>query len=306
MTPSEHEKTAGLGENVAALPARAGGLLRRVRVTARLVAEPMFTPPGHYYSPVSDEQDAQRAKAQREQIAAVAGVDLHSAEQLRLAEQIGPDWAEFPSSWRRYEPNNWFVFTDGAVYYSMLRHFTPKRVIEVGSGYSSAVALDVRDAHLRNLELTFIEPNTQRLMGLIDGNDSASTTLHQQALQDVSLDVFDSLDAGDFLFIDSTHVGKAGSDVNWLFFVVLPRLKPGVHIHIHDIFFPFEYPDVWLDERRSWNEAYMLRCFLAFNSQFRIELFSSWLWQAHPEVIRRHLPGREADLPGSIWLTKTG
>jgi hypothetical protein len=113
----------------------------------------------------------------------------------------------------------------------------------------------------------------------------------------VPIEVFDVLDDGDILFIDSTHVSKPGSDVNWLFFRVLPRLKPGVVIHVHDIFYPFEYHNDWLTERRSWNESYLLRSFLSYNNTFQITFFSSWIWQEHPEVVLRHLP--ESKQPAS-------
>jgi hypothetical protein len=95
---------------------------------------------------------------------------------------------------------------------------------------------------------------------------------------------FSELEAGDFLFIDSTHVVKAESDVVWLFLHVLPHLKPGVIVHVHDILWPFEYPEEWLRERRDWTEGYLVHAFLAGNAEWEILLFSSWLWQCHPEL----------------------
>jgi Methyltransferase domain len=232
--------------------------------------------------------------------------DLRAAEQVKFANLIGPQWADFSKSWRRYSPKNeWYSLSDGAVYYSMLTTFKPKRIIEVGSGFSSAIALDVRDKQLHGAELTFIEPYPQRLLTLLEENDHARTTLYREALQDVPLEAFDIFEKDDMLFVDSTHVSKAGSDVNWLFFQVFPRLKIGVIVHIHDIFFPFEYIDSWLIQGRSWNELYMLRSFLSYNDSFEILFFNSWIWQKHPEIVSQYLPETNSDVPGSIWLRRT-
>ena len=266
----------------------------------------MFYPPGHFYSPVSSVADADRARSQRVGLEVSDAYDLRAGLQIEWANRLGPKWAEFRKSWRRYTPKNkYFGLSDGAVYYSMLTTLRPTRVVEVGSGFSSAIALDVCDKELPDLELTFIEPYPRRLSRLLDEGDHRTATIHRNAVQDVSLEIFDDLGEDDILFIDSTHVSKPGSDVNWLFFRVLPRLKPGVVVHVHDVFFPFEYPDQWLAERRSWNEAYLLRSFLSYNDAFQILFFNSWVWQKHPDLVRRYLPECAGDVPGSIWLRRT-
>jgi Methyltransferase domain len=220
--------------------------------------------------------------------------------------------------------NSWYQMSDGAVYYSMLTTLRPKRILEIGSGFTSAIALDVRDQELPDLELTFIDPKPERLLGLLKDNDHAATTLYRKPVQDVPIEAFDVLEKDDILFIDSSHTSKSGSDVNLLFFDVLPRLKEGVVVHIHDIFYPFEYPDVWLVNRGfAWNELYFVRAFLSYNSTFQIMLFNSWLWREHPEIVGRYFPesvdlhahpeivGRDlpesANLrPGSLWLRRVG
>lgn len=279
---------------------------RQILNAASLARQPLYSPPGHFYSPVSSRADAARALVQRRDLAALDGVELRAEAQLQLAESLGPYWGQFRHSCRRYKPDNdMYGLADGAVYHSMLATLRPQRIIEVGSGFSSAIALDARERHRPGMRLTFIEPYPERLLGLLEDGDQEATTLHRIAVQDVSLDVYEDLDVGDILFIDSTHVSKPGSDVNWLFFVVLPRLRPGVLVHVHDIFFPFEYPQDWLSERRSWNESYLLRAFLSYNHSFEIVFFTSWLWQVHPEVVGRHLPAAVGHAPGSIWLRKT-
>jgi hypothetical protein len=125
----------------------------------------------------------------------------------------------------------------------------------------------------------------------------------RQLVQDVPLSRYEELAAGDILFIDSSHVAKAGSDVCWLLLCVLPRLASGVVVHLHDIFWPFEYPDAWLREHRDWTEDYLLNAFLSGNPGWEILWFSSWIWRCHPEVVPGHL---RAEDPGSIWLRKRG
>jgi len=110
------------------------------------------------------------------------------------------------------------------------------------------------------------------------------------------------LEPGDFFFIDSTHVVKAGSDVVWLYLHVLPLLPPGAIVHIHDVFWPFEYLDDWLREGREWTEIYLLHAFLMYNADWEILLFGSWLWHEHPELVPADLA---ASQPGSIWLRRT-
>jgi Methyltransferase domain len=147
------------------------------------------------------------------------------------------------------------------------------------------------------MEVTCIEPYPARLRSLLRPDDAV--TVLEQPVQDVPLELFDKLGADDILFIDSSHVAKAGSDVTWLLLHVLPRLAPGVVVHVHDIFWPFAYPAGWLAERRDWNEAYFLHAFLSGNASWEILLFASWLWQQHPELIPANLASQQ---PGSLWM----
>lgn len=231
-------------------------------------------------------------------------LDLRVDEQLALADLIAPKWLEFSRSWSRFTnpTNGVFELADGAVYYSMLTTLRPKRVVEVGCGFSSAIALDVRDQELQDLQLTVIDPNPVRLNELLNENDYTQITIHEDLVQNVPIELFDTLANDDILFIDSTHVIGKGSDVNWLFFQVLPRLRPGVIVHLHDIFFPFEYPDAWVDW--PFNEIYLLQAFLSYNNVFQIMFFNSWFWREHTDIVSRYLPEGAIAKPGSLWLRK--
>lgn len=288
---------------------------RLVRAASATVRTPPWVAPGHYYSPVPGPADTARALNWREQALAapasadaLPGIDLNADGQRALVKALSGYFADVPTGpreGRRYRPeNNMYGLADAAVYHGMLRHFTPRRVVEVGSGYSSAIALDTADRHLPDIEFTFIEPYPERLLGLLTEADKERCTLLRTPVQDAGLEPYATLAAGDFLFIDSTHVSKAGSDVNFLFFEVLPRLAEGVIVHVHDVLWPFEYPTPWLREGRGWTEAYLLRAFLTHNSAFGIELFNSWIWQREAALAAELLPAAAGQQPGGIWLRK--
>jgi predicted O-methyltransferase YrrM len=277
--------------------------VRRAVSTARAVREvirqPPYVQPGHFYSPLTGETDRDRALRWQ----SAPGVDLAEQRQLTLASELSPLLEQEPPGPRYVTANAMFGAADAALYRAMLTYLRPARVLEVGSGYSTAVALDEADANqdLRDLEITCVEPFPDRLNGLLRASDRDRVTVLRQPVQDTDLAVFERLLPSDVLFVDSTHVVKAGSDVVWLFLHVLPRLAPGVVVHVHDVFWPFEYPAHWLRERRDWTEAYFVHAFLAGNTGWEILLFASWLWRHGPGLVPRRLAGQQ---PGSIWIRK--
>ena len=135
-------------------------------------------------------------------------------------------------------------------------------------------------------EVTFVEPYPNRLLRLLRDGDQQQVRLIDKKVQDVPLEVFLSLESGDLLFIDSSHVVKCGSDLHFIFFEILPRLKPGVFVHFHDVFFPFDYPSEWLIKGQYWNENYFLRAFLSYNTEWSIRLFNSYVHFEFGDFIR--------------------
>ena len=271
-----------------------------------------WVPPGHFYSPFPDLEDYdRRAAGLRDPYREVPGIDLREPEQLDLVDAVGalaadiafPEHPDPNGTTRYWFDNPAYAHGDGTVLHGMLRHLRPRRVVEVGSGFSSAMILDTVDGWLTGTELTFIEPHPGLVRGLLRPGDEQRVTIHEAAVQDVSPDVFDQLDRGDVLFVDSTHVVKAGSDVNHLVFEVLPRLRAGVWVHLHDIFFPFEYPEAWVREGRAWHEAYLVRAFLAFNASFDIRWFQDFLWARHRERLER-IPWVAKNPGANLWLEK--
>jgi len=204
-----------------------------------------------------------------------------------------------------YFDNPNYGYGDGITLYSMIRHLKPRRIIEVGSGFSSAAMLDVNELFFNNsIACTFVEPRPQLLQSLMKEGDRSRIRLLPYTVQDVDPQVFRELEASDILFIDSSHVSKTGSDVNSILFKILPILNAGVHVHFHDIFYPFEYPPHWVYENRAWNEAYLLRAFLQYNRTFEVEFFSTYMVHKHLQVFESRMPHFLKNRGGNIWLTK--
>ena len=266
--------------------------------------------PGHYYSPIINIEEIRRRekKIWSEPTKNIEGVDLRENEQLHLLERFIPYYKEIPfeassnNRTRYYFDNGWYLFADGVFLYCMMREYNPKRIIEVGSGFSSALMLDTNDIFFGSrIDFTFIEPFPKRLNSLLKGDEKIS--LIQTPVQDVQFEIFDKLEENDILFIDSTHISKTGSDVNFIFFEIFPRLKKGVKIHLHDIHYPFEYLKTWvMDDRRSWNEAYMLKSFLMYNNKFKILAFNSFLEYFHNLWLSQNMPLALRSKGSSIWL----
>lgn len=139
---------------------------------------------------------------------------------------------------------------------------------------------------------------------MIRKEDKKKIYIIENKLENISLDIFLNLSEGDILFIDSTHVSKINSNINRIFFEILPILKSGVNIHFHDIFYPFEYPKEWIYEGRAWNEAYLLRAFLLFNDTFEIQYFNDFLGKYHEDLIKKEMPLCLKNKGGSIWIKK--
>lgn len=268
--------------------------------------------PGHYYSPIPDLNEVlQKKEVIYDFNKPILGIEFNDEWQLELLEKIkavlpGVPWSEKPTETLLFHFDNiYYTWSDALVLYGLMRALAPERIIEIGSGWSSALMLDTNRLFFEEkIELTFIEPYPERLNQLAAA--AAPIHLMQRKVQDVPISFFEKLTAGDFLFIDTSHISKIGSDVNHLFFEVLPHLQTGVYIHIHDIFYPFEYPIEWVVEKRyAWNENYFLRAFLMDNPNYEIVFMNTWLEWKYPERLPEPLFTRyKGAITGAIWLRK--
>jgi hypothetical protein len=292
-------------------------LQRRVaELEAELERWRTWRPPGHFYSPIPDLETLRPREDELFDcsLRALPGIDARVEQQLALMADFArlyrdQPWHDAPTDGRRYGfLNDQYSYSDAIFLFCMLRTARPARVIEVGSGHSSAAMLDTADLFLDSdgsrVDFTFIDPYPDRLHSVLRPEDHDRVRILDTPVQDVPLETFDALQANDVLFIDSTHVSKTGSDVNRLYFEVLPRLAPGVLVHIHDVHYPFEYPREWVFEGRAWNEVYLLRAFLLFNRGFEIVCMNTALEHYQPAWFREHMPLCLENPGGSIWLRR--
>lgn len=273
-------------------------------------------PPGHYYNPLVNPRDVEPYQdtvfdTKRK---TVFGIDFREQAQMELVENLVPYYKELPfpveqtTGFRYYLGNGIFSYSDGIFLHMLMRHWKPKRIIEVGSGHSSAVMIDTNERFLNSsVKLTFIEPYPERLYSLLKDADKTSNRIFEKPIQQVPFSEFEALESGDILFVDSSHVSKTGSDVNYIFFEVLPRLKSGVIIHFHDVFTPMEYPKSWVMKPNEWfgfNEIYILRAFLMYNPDFEVLLFNTFIEEHHEDWFRKNMPLCLENKGGSIYIRR--
>ena len=259
--------------------------------------------PVHFYEPIPDTQSLHETLWSEP--SELVGIDMNESMQLDL---LRNHFSKFRGEYETVsaEPpagQLWpFRGTDVLIAYCMVRHFQPRRIIEVGSGFSSLV-LGQAAAKNKSSALICIDPFPGEL--LRNASIPALQSLIETKVQDLDVEFFSQLDPGDILFIDSSHAVKIGGDVNYLFLEVLPRLNPGVIVHVHDIFFPFEYRRHWvLDEFRFWTEQYLLQAFLTFNSEFEVLLANYYLSRYHKEHLRAAFPDLPRWIGGSFWMRR--
>ena len=263
----------------------------------------LVVPFNHYESPYSDIRYIRKHEKSFWNIKNnILDIDFNLERQKELLCMMKalslPSWEE-NMKYRYYYNNGWFERGSADVLSFMMQIIKPKKIIEVGSGFSTAVMLDTNNEFFGNaIEIVSIEPRADRLKSLLRTNDNIK--ILENELQEMNMDFFTSLEENDILFIDSSHVGHIGSDINLIFFELLPRLNRKVYIHFHDMFYPFEYPQSWVYEGRAYNEMYYLRAFLMNNSSYSIQFFGDMLRKIHPELLNDAV--RHVD--GSIWIRK--
>jgi len=204
--------------------------------------------------------------------------------------------------------NGAFEWMDARLLHYFLQKNKPKKIIEIGSGNSTLLTYNTKQMFNLDLDIICIEPYPSAYLKKL--NNTGKITLIESCLEDVDLNIFTTLTENDILFIDSSHVAKLDSDVMFYFTKIFPLLNKGVLIHIHDIFFPYDYPLEWLQEGRFWNEQYFLYVFLQYNTKFKIKFcnsYSGYKYRNELEIIQHNTYERKnivSDIfsGGSIWL----
>lgn len=225
--------------------------------------------------------------------------DLTFAEELRQTPTQRRDRREF------HFGNDAFESGDAEFWYQLIRLKKPQRIVEIGSGYSTLMAAQAIRANQREnpaytCHHVCIEPYEQPWL------EQLSVTVLRKKVEDLDVSVFSDLEENDILFIDSSHVIRPEGDVVFEYLQLLPTLKPGVIVHIHDIFSPRNYPAQWLmTEVRLWNEQYLLEAFLTQNSSWKIIGALNYLHHHHYDALHAAAPFLTRDRePGSFYIQK--
>lgn len=271
-----------------------------------------------YYLPIPQEEDYIFIKESK-----LVGIDMGETVALDLLENtINPykgEFNEFPL-YKTQDPKQFYVINgsfmsiDSNVYYAFIRHYQPGRIVEVGSGNSTllaaaAIGKNKNENSKKTTNMVCIDPYpSEKVKGKT--RNLGLDKLIIKKVQEVGLDFFKSLKKGDILFIDSTHTLRPGGDVWWLYCEVLPRLAPGVLIHVHDIELPKSYPEVYFDHGWYWTEQYLLQAFLAFNSRFEVIWPGSYMMAKYPKrMYKTFYPEYELERqkypfawPSSFWM----
>ncbi len=275
--------------------------------------------PNNFYQPVPDTRTLKDDLWSKH--SELVGIDINEKKQLELlslfVSKFKSEYDRFPKNktskpYEYYVNNMWFESVDGEILYCMIRHYKPRRIFEIGSGYSTCLSAQ---AILKNreedddyeCELVAIEPYPNDI--LKTGFPGLSKLIPKK-VQDIPLSEFKKLKDNDILFIDSSHVLKIGSDVQYEFLEILPRLNKGVIVHVHDIFLPAEYPKRYvLEDYRFWNEQYLLQAFLSFNNTFEVLWAASYMHLKYPDRLKDAFTSYERDdkrwwIPHSFWMRR--
>lgn len=274
--------------------------------------------PVHFYSPIPDLSELEQIKVWDKK-SLLTGIDFRAEEQVKLLRELGAkygaecNWPPSPTTsnpFDFYTENKSFSFGCAASLHTIIRNYRPTHIIEVGSGNSSKVisaALTHNTVDGAPAEYTIIDPYPA---DLIKNLPSVSQVITDR-VEVTNIQRFEMLGQNDILFIDSGHTVRTGSDVNFLFLDVLPRLAPGVIVHIHDIGLPYEYPKAYFTNstfRFFWTEAYLLQAFLCFNSYFEIMLAMNYLttdhWDEYCKAFQHFNPSVHKATSGSFWIRR--
>ena len=291
-------------------------LVRRVGVYRMHISHAILRKVGvfpirdHYYEPMFHPRHlTKRLDAER----SLPAIDFNEREQLELLGQFhyAAELERFPrapSGAGFYFDNPNFGPGDAEFLYSAIRHFKPARILEVGSGFSTliaaaAVATNRREDAAYRCAIRCIEPYEMQWLERLEGVE-----VIRSRIEEVPDALVAELRANDILFIDSSHVIRPQGDIVREYLELLPLLKPGVLVHLHDIFTPRDYPRQWVvEEVRLWNEQYLFEAFMCGNRDFRMVGALNYLAHRHPDALAARFPAFRAAPacePRSMWLAR--
>lgn len=266
--------------------------------------------PKHFYYPIPETTHLESYNFDKE--FPITGLSIDDDSMLTLLNKIKLHNNEYKSL---YKPTGYESNGDGSILFGMVRMFKPNLIIEIGSGNSTKVSSYAMDMNNKERdsssskdkgEIVAIEPYPTSMLKELQEKKDTQIRLIEEPLEAIDDSIFDKLKENDILFIDSTHIIKCGNDVHRLYLQILPKLPPGVIVHIHDIRFPQDYPQEWiLNKKYFWNEQYLLHMFLCFNDSFLILFASNYMKMRYYNEFSQSVTGLDEDgWPGSFWIKK--
>lgn len=271
----------------------------------------------HFYQPIPDIFELEKRNIWNS-VSKMRGIKFEPEKNIKFVKQLAQkyadecNWTNEPSDnpTKFHLHNGCFSYGCAAPLHCIIRQYKPKRIIEIGSGNSSKViagAIELNILQNHETKYTIIDPYTI----LDQTNFPNNTNIIRQPIELMDVEKFKSLEENDILFIDSSHICKTGSDVNFEILEILPLLQRGVLIHFHDISLPFEYEKIYATNpkfRVFWNEAYLLQAFLICNCDFEIIIPMSYLQKYYLEDLKIAFPqSSKTDfgwVSGSFWIKR--
>jgi hypothetical protein len=273
-------------------------LVRRIGVSFMPVSRKIFIKVGvfpiedHYYEPLFNPAhlNADFAKARE-----LPAINWNIEGQFAFLNELAPFKTEVPTM-----PSTAVGGADADYWYCLIRLLKPRKIIEVGSGSSTRLAIKALAENRSECMHVCIEPYEQPWL------EKSGATILRKRLEDVDMAIFRELQAGDILFIDSSHIIRPQGDVLTEVLEILPVLAPGVIVHFHDIFSPRHYHYKWVaEEVRLWNEQYLVEAFMSDNDRWEILGALNYLKNDHFDALKSVCPNLEADQkPGSFYIRR--
>lgn len=253
--------------------------------------------PVHYYSSIPDIIELEKTQSVWAKKSELPGLEVDLEQQVHNLRSICmPYQTEYEGNRAyRYAVDNAFGpgygYVEAQALHGVIRHFKPKRVVEVGSGVSTwcmLAALKMNKEQTGNdFSITCIDPFPSKKLKAL-----REIELIEKPVQTVGFeDAFVELGENDLLFIDSSHTVKPGGDVNHLVLEILPKLRAGVVVHFHDITLPYDYSRKVLHTFFHWTETSLLRAYLVNNDRAKIIFCQSYLHYECQEALRELFPG---------------
>lgn len=258
----------------------------------------------NFYSPLPQLEELPPDTFQRR--LPMPGITWDMDRYESLLRDLAPFLTEFSPPTGFTWDNVMYGPVESELLYALVRRNTPHRVVELGSGFTSliiAAACRKNATEGRPARYVAFDPFPREFVKKgIHGMDA----LEAVGATEVRQEEYEALAEGDILFIDTTHTVKAGSDVNRVMLEVLPTLAPGVLVHVHDVFLPYEYPRAFFENQCYWQEQYLLQALLTENPNFEVLFPASAVARERPDLLRTLLPQHEATFgPGAFWIRRT-